>query len=267
MTAAAEDLVVDSSKVFALGNFRFKLTNYSHREAEQIEKLFPLAAENDASQSECETLAIGTQERGAVRPIINKALRHHENCIWIAAALLLSPSGKLFLFAGQSCSGKSTLAAALAFGHDWAVIAEDICLIEREHKAFIPFISPMSMKTGTVERIEAVVGNTIPQPLLGEWIPLQSKAVAPNLVPGKIDFVFALESAFEPQAPAKPLSIRKVSVEQILIELLKLSNILHLEDPPDVFIDYVNSARCFRINGGELSERLDFVIELSRPDG
>ena len=251
---------MDNSKVFELGKYRFKLRNYSQADAADVEALFPIAGQG-SSEHPTETLDLLTQERGGVRAIINTALQHHQDCIWIAAATLISPNGKCFLFAGPSCSGKSSLATALAFGKDWRIVAEDVSLIDTNLNQFVSFVSPISMKAGALQLVASVIGEVHCPPLFNEWIPLKTKAVI-AYPSAKIDFAFILE-VLDNGGAQEVLTTSQISPELLLIKLLPLSNLLHLNNATEQFSNYLKAARCFKLCGGHLNERLDFVIELS----
>jgi hypothetical protein len=247
-------LNLDSKKTFALGSFKFKLAD----EANHIETLFLEARQSDDAPIEL------LDNQGGVRGIVNVALKRHENCIWLDAGVLVAPNGKRVMFAGASSAGKSTLTTALAFGHGWKIIAEDVALIDIESDRFVVFASPLSMKAGTVDRLAKVLGKA-PGPLFfNEWIPLGDLAATTD-PDATIDFAFIMQ----PLTPGSPgqLNLQPISHKSVLTKLMPISNILRLNGAMEKMEHYLSQGKCFQLSGGQLNERLDLVIELSKNDG
>lgn len=191
-----------------------------------------------------------------VRLIVRRALNHHEGYLWFDAAMLVSPSGKVVLIAGASHAGKSTAAAALAFGLNWKVLAEDVALIEPRNKVITPFASPISLREGSLERIARATGVT-PGPVIGfEWVPLKGH-LHYEQVPFNIDL--AIELAVTNPLTDQPIAVASVSNSSFIHFLLPLCNALHLPNGIELLDESLQKARCYRLDGGSLGDRLNFI--------
>lgn len=193
-----------------------------------------------------------------VRLIVRRALNYHENFLWFDAATLVSPTGKVVLIAGASHSGKSTASTALAFGHDWKVLAEDVSLVDPALKQLKTFASPLSLREGSLERIKKATG-ILPGPVIGgEWIAI-NKHLNDKSIQFKIDL--AVELAVTDPGRDEPMTINAVTTQSFLQSLLPLCNAIHLKDGIDLLDEGLKGAACYRINGGSLDQRLKFFID------
>jgi hypothetical protein len=199
-------------------------------------------------------------DRGGVRKIVNIALKHHDACVWIDAASLISPGGKKILIAGASHAGKSTCTTALALKEKWKVLAEDIVLFDTAADRLICFASPFSLKPGTADRLAA---QNCPAPplVLNEWIPLDGMA-AGGEVAAKLDLAFFFEHIADPGSLG-PLTLNETVQADFIRRLLPISNLLHSETAIDKLSTYLTDARCFNLSGGSITERLRKINELA----
>jgi hypothetical protein len=191
-----------------------------------------------------------------IRLIVRRALNYHHDYLWFDAATLVSPSGKVVLIAGPSHSGKSTAATALAFAFGWKILAEDVSLVDPRTKQVKTFASPISLRTGSLERIRSATG-VLPGPVVGsEWVPI-SDHINEKLVDFNIDLSIAL-SVTDSNSDL-PLTTSAVPAQSFIHSLLPLCNALHLNNGIELLDDALKNSVCFRIMGGSLAERLHFI--------
>ena len=107
---------------------------------------------------------------------IDRAFKYHGSCLWIDAAALATPFKQTVLISGASHSGKSTSAMALAFGHGWKVVAEDIALLDLARDQVVTFATPFSTRPGSIERVEQATGVRPGPVLISEWVPAKDHA-------------------------------------------------------------------------------------------
>ncbi|MGH9552716.1 MAG: hypothetical protein ACRD3W_25275, partial [Terriglobales bacterium] len=121
------------------------------------------------------------------------------------------------------------------------------------------FASPLSMKPGAGKRLSKTLNKELPELLFDEWIPLGSLATEynPEL---PFDFAFSMKS-LKARAPWN-LEVEPAAPEQLITDLLPLTNLLRLPGAIDKMAKYLKPAACFRMAGGQLDERIEFVTEL-----
>ncbi len=193
-----------------------------------------------------------------VRELISDILGRHSDCLWIDAACLRSPHGKKVLISGHSGAGKSTTAMALALGHGWKVLAEDVTLIDPQTNTVIVFAAPFSLKAGTIELLQESIRMT-PEPVVfGEWVSMNGMSAEDECSTdfdlsfhfGKVGNGGAIE-----QITCTPAEYTRL--------LLCCSNLVHDSGRPDRFVEYVGSGACYQITGGCLRERLNLILDLA----
>ncbi|CAN5675549.1 hypothetical protein BH10CYA1_BH10CYA1_55240 [soil metagenome] len=191
-----------------------------------------------------------------VRLIVRRALNHHHDYLWFDAATLVSPHGKVVLIVGASHSGKSTAATALAFGCSWKILAEDVSLVDPKTRTIKTFASPISLRTGSLERIQRATG-VLPGPVIAsEWVPINDH-LNKEIVDFKVDL--AIELAVTDPRADQPMSVTRVSAQTFIHTLLPLCNAIHLDNGIELLDDGLKYSTCFRISGGSLSQRLEFI--------
>ncbi|HEY9679224.1 MAG TPA: hypothetical protein V6C76_14540 [Drouetiella sp.] len=191
-----------------------------------------------------------------VRLIVRRALNYHHDFFWLDAATLVSPTGKLVLIAGPSHSGKSTAATALAFGHGWKLLAEDVSLVDPSNHRLIPFSSPLSLREGSLERIKKATG-VLPAPVVGdEWIAMKNHLHA-NTIDFKLDLAIALDVTDGQHDDI--LSTTEVTPLKLMHSLLPLCNAIHLNNGIELLEQSLAKATCYKVSGGSLKERLQFI--------
>lgn len=242
------------STVLTLGKFAFEIDCQDDQLKACLESLFPSRA-----VAHHRAPATVHDESGDVRSIVNIALRHHEDCLWFDAAALIAPGGQKVLFAGASSSGKSTTTIALALGYGWKVLSEDITLFDPSTDELLSFASPISLKPGTFERLQAA--KLSPPPLiLNEWIPVDGMAAPGESVSATLDlaFFFNVINQTEPE----PISAQQITPGEFLRLVLPISNLLHSTAGMDKLSQYLAPARCYRLSGGSLTERLSKINQI-----
>ncbi len=258
------------TKSYRLGDFCFQLKSSNRQLCDRIGSLLerdkvdgdddplsvididaPLAIVSDWEEvvSEAEGLEI-------IRLIVRRALNRHHDYLWLDAATLVSPSGKTVLIAGPSHSGKSTAATALAFAFGWKILAEDVSLVEPKSKQLKTFASPLSLRAGSLERIRVATG-VLPGPIVGsEWISI-SDHLAENSIDFRIDLAIAL--SVTDSNTDEPLTTDAVSAQAFIHPLLPLCNALHIDQGIELLDESLKNSLCFRVKGGSLAERLQFI--------
>jgi hypothetical protein len=191
-----------------------------------------------------------------VRLIVRRALNYHQSFLWFDAATLVSPSGKVVLIAGPSHSGKSTASTALAFGFGWKLLAEDVSLVDPKSKQVKTFASPISLRSGSLERIKKATG-VLPGPVVGnEWVPINNH-LNDKVIDFKIDLAIAL--AVTDPSLDEPMKVESVKAQTFIHSLLPLCNAIHLDNGIDLLDEGLKNSICLRIAGGGLAERLEYI--------
>lgn len=235
--------------LYQLGRVAFSLADLES--GHELECLFPKCRSNYDNLVE-----FPANERN-VRSIINQVLAYHSDCLWFDAACLLSPEGKRILISGGSGSGKSTTSMALVFGLGWKVYSEDVTLIDPAKDVILSFASPFSLKTGTLEILEASL-QVVPKPIcLGEWLPPGENAIAETCAV-KFEMVLLFENA----KASGTLECAEISASDYVRRLLPISNLIHKDGAPEKVTEYIGCAKCFQIRGGTLCERLEKIDAL-----
>lgn len=186
---------------------------------------------------------------------------NHADCIWMDAAALCAPDGRLVLLTGPSCAGKSTLALGMSLVHGWKILSEDITLIDPERRTVLACPAPSGIRAGTAERLTDLGSLRNTMPAQTGWF------FDPNLymsksMPAKFDQAVALEPLGESgcDAPAK-MSLQFLSSYEYIKSVLPFSNLLRLDNKIGVLHEAVEQARCVKLSGGTLRERVEFLCQ------
>lgn len=190
-----------------------------------------------------------------LRLLLNEVLRHHDGCIWIDAACLISPDNQRVIIAGKSGVGKSTTAIALVQEYGWTALAEDLVLIDTENDELIGLTSPFSLKAGTLDLLRATIANVPETIVRQEWV--ANKAALPQ---SALSASFDLALYFDFAGGLEQPEITRLTPAEYLRLILPVSNLLHQESAPERMVEYLKNANCFRISGGTLWERLQFIL-------
>jgi len=243
---------------YALGKICFSIDNCDPEFERDLEILLPHSNNPDLSEEDIIEIRTGCEKD--VRGLLNHILkRYHSGCLWIDAACLISPAGKRVLIAGRSSTGKSTTTMALALGHGWKVLAEDLTLFDLKADRVLKFASPFSLKTGTKELLENTVGRS-PEPVLrSEWAPMNELASTEDSCPANFDFALYFTQIF--QGP-EHLTVSKLTPTEYLRKLLDCSNILRIPDSANKFVEYISNGPCLMLDGGSLEARIAAIREM-----
>jgi hypothetical protein len=241
------------NQIFKLGQVSF--TVFGTEESIQVElpRLFPPGSTKAARIHEASVSG------GNIRTIISNLLAEHSHCLWFDAACLLSPEAKKLLIVGGSGSGKSTSAMALVFGHGWKVFCEDIALIDPNTDELLSFPSPFSLKEGTLDHLRTASKIEPESVILNEWIPMPSSLVAETCA-ATFDVVIRLDAARNDI----PLECKELSAGDFMRVILPNSNLIHHDEGFEKTMQYIKNARCYRLTGGTLLERIEKIFELTR---
>jgi hypothetical protein len=237
---------------YALGRVAFTVTSSNAAFERELARLLP------RPHTAPDTIHAFSVESD-VRAVIRAVLAFHRDCRWIHAACLRSPEGRTVLLAGRSGAGKSTTALALALGFGWKVLADDLTLIDPATNAIVALAAPFSLKGPAPALLHEAIG-TAPGPLvLGEWF--------------RIDELYAAEecqAAFDLlvhlgwDSRGNGFAHSPCSAAEYTRLLLPSSSMLHDAGGPDGFAEAVGSGACHWVMGGNVSERLNLVLELNR---
>ncbi len=237
--------------VYRLGRIAFSLEDASADFLEDLDALLPKYSVE--SNEKVESIPAVTD----FRSLQNYIFKRHDGCLWLDAALLITPQGKNVLIVGKSGAGKSTTAMALALAYDWKIASEDILLIDTLTNKALTFGAPFSLKIGTAALLQKTV-NITPQPILkNEWFPL-GKMVAPWTTDAHFDFSFVFVATNFSAA----LNVKEITTGDFLRAVMPVSNVLRTPGYSDKLLEYISPGRCFDVVNGTLRERLDLILRL-----
>jgi hypothetical protein len=240
------------ASIYALGRVAFTVKSPDAAFERALTRLFP------RPRTAPETVHAFSVDND-VRAVIREVLAFHRDCRWIHAACLRSPEGRTVLIAGLSGAGKSTTAAALALGFGWKVLADDLTLIDRATNAIVAFATPISLKGPAPMLLREAIGRA-PGPLvLGEWFRID-ELYATEACPAEFDLLVHLRRV----NGSHGFNHAPCSAAEYTRLLLPSSSVLHDAGGPDGFAEAVGSAACHWVTGGNLSERLNLILELNR---
>lgn len=194
--------------------------------------------------------------RATVRSVIDLALGRHADCLWIHGSSLVSARGRLVLLAGGAGVGKTTTALALSLAHGWKVFADDATLIDDAH-AVVGFAAPFSLKPGTLELLDACCGRWPRRVVVEEeFIPVGGMHAGESRA-AEFDLAVYLDGP----GSARRLASHEFAAAEFVRLLLRSANAMHQPGGADRLMGYLGAARCHRVMGGSLSERVGFVLE------
>ena len=244
---------------YKLGSVVFSITNCDAVLEREFEMLLPICPPNNSAPNR--NFDAQKESINHIVDLINLVHKKHEGTLWILAASVVSPSGRKVLISGPSHAGKSTMAMALVMGYGWKVLSEDITHIDLTNDEIINFGSPFAIKLGAPDLIEAAVKADLTSVELSPaepsaWIPLDSNSVGHNLK-APFDLIVYLE-------PFKggDFSCEKISPAEYVRAILPGSNIARMRDAANKIYDYVLQGRCYRLAEGNLTQRLEKIIQL-----
>jgi hypothetical protein len=178
---------------------------------------------------------------------------YHQRLLYCHGAALLRPDGIRVLLVGLSYAGKTTLSLALCFGRQWRMVVEDIVYFH-EHTVLV-MRNPLSVRPPTPQLLEEC-GAVLPEPLIGRWI------IAPEIFaqqPAELKFDLAVVMK---EPVAGHLQVSSLAPGELLRLMLARSNALHFDDGADTIYKYIETARCYVLQGGTVGERCELLSQL-----
>jgi len=201
------------------------------------------------------------QSYSAINYVISNITALHPNSIWLDAATLRSPDGKLVLLVGGSFAGKTTLSLALALGHKWKILTEDITLLGVSNNRLVPLARPSCLRPGTREALSEAIGFA-PQPqVLDQWY-FNEELFCNKACDGKFELAVKLDKI--DNAGQSKLEVSSVASGQIIREILPVSNLLRGDRGIDAMGQTMESASCFMFRGGTTAERMQAILQVSK---
>src|SRR6185437_10115980 len=121
------------SRVLQFGRCQFAVEAEQAPLIEWIESLFFPANQPGAEvivqrleQFQCDegfsSRSLRDQRSLMISGLLRRLYECHSDCIWMDAATVRSPDGKLVLLSGPSCAGKTTLALAMSLSRGWSIL-------------------------------------------------------------------------------------------------------------------------------------------------
>jgi hypothetical protein len=206
----------------------------------------------------------------AITQVINEALRHHEDLLWIDASCLKTNDNKLVLIAGDSMSGKTTISLAFAGLENWKILAEDIALIDFDNNQILNFARPLSLREGSLDRIKRIKSFNFSKPLLNNWYydPFLYLNEPESL---NIELAVLLSKTLKEEGtpikgkhqPPPSLQVTRLEPESFVRALLPISNLLHKPQSLALKLSQcLKNATCLELCHGELDERMQAISKL-----
>jgi hypothetical protein len=238
--------------IYKVGGVVFALENCDETFEQKVDSLLPRY--QDADFNEDLVVEIDTVCAKNIDELLAHVVERNFRCAWINAACLVSPEGKTVLIAGPPLCGKTTLAMALALGHQWKVLNAEVVILDPDSSRILKVAMPFQVGEGTPERLRDAIG-IMPEPLVdNKWYPL-GDAASDDDREARIDLAILIER-WTPR-----MKVDTITRSEYLRKLLYLSNLLRREDSFNVATEMLNSAQCLVFRGGTLTERVNEVLE------
>jgi len=197
-----------------------------------------------------------TDPKALLVSILTEVYQKFQGCLWLDASCLIK-NGKSILIAGPSHSGKTTLSLAASVSQEFTIISEDITFISIAPNQIQALTLPLSLRPGTIERVEKVSGTNLPNPVFGEWVYLPELYFAGKELIESLHTVIVLEPLVLPNE--KALTVVPITAAECIKKLLPLSNALRLNDGITGLNLILRGVRTFSMDGGALQERLQWL--------
>jgi hypothetical protein len=245
------------STVFESGSCRFTISGRDEALLEQLSGMFAGAGESVGEpviDIEIDPKYSIDQIGNAIRQIVVSVIAQHAQHLYVEGAAILNRANELILLVGTTRAGKSTLSAALALGLGWRILTEDLVIFDLSNKYILPLNFPISLRPGAKELIEAAIGSRVDTKGKSDvWMPIESKESRIKRE-GRFDKVILLE------APnGKGIACFDLIPEQALRLILPASNAIYSDHGIDDLMEMIKGARCVRLTGGSVKERVDAI--------
>jgi hypothetical protein len=238
--------------IYKVGGVVFTIKNCDEKFEQKVDGLLRRYQNADINMDLLDEINTGCTQN--IGELLAHVVKRNFKCAWINAACIVSPEGKTVLITGLPLSGKTTLAMALALGHNWKVVSADVVMLDPKSSRILSVATPFQVGEGTPERLREAIGKA-PEPLVdNKWYPL-GDAASDDDCEARIDLVVQI-GRWKPR-----MEVDAITRGECLRRLLHLSNILRREGSLNVATEMLSSAQCLVFRGGTLKERVNAVLE------
>lgn len=198
--------------------------------------------------------------RRALKTAVMTVIGHHSRLMYLEGAVLRSATGRLLLLAGQSRSGKSTLAVTLISKHRWHLVSEDIVFFSGEsQERLLTLCLPVHLRSGTSGLIGEGLGVQVPDLPGGCWFFDGENFVSePDVAADLFSCVLLSGSA----ARGAEMETGDLDCFSFMRRLLPMSNALEYPHGPEAILEAIRNAHCVELSGGTIAQRVDAVESL-----
>jgi hypothetical protein len=244
------------SPCYKLGRTAFSVECCDAEFLRVLDKLF-VREQSDLPADEVIEVRAGCNQD--IYALMRHIRRLHSDCIWIDAACLVSAEGFKVLIAGGSSAGKSTTSLALALGHGWKVLAEDVTLFDLSSNQILSFPTPFSLKGKTRALLKKTIGRQPEESLLREWVPMGDMAAIDHH-DCRLNLTIFLNNVASSDLDFESV---RISPYEFIRLIVSRSSVLRIKGASDRMLEYFDHGPCWTINGGTLAERLEFILSNS----
>lgn len=261
-------LTTQNAQAFQLGQFKFRLHSNDVKLLNLVADMFEPVSEAapdieciDLDQlhlSEYANLDLTELQSNLIDHVLDLSYIRHQNCVYMDAAVLLSPQNSLHILAGRSHSGKTTSSLSLCLSKGWKLLSEDISYVLFPSGRFCPIVGPLSIREPTWQLIESQLSIQARALVADRWLKCPELFCKENTSLDQVQSIFIL-SPISPNSQSE-IEDQSITPEQCLRYLLPLSNLVRMPDSIPQFADLIKDCKCFLITGGTLKERVETIV-------